>query len=342
VKKTISIFFLLFLLSYAGNAHAFSFQVSPSVTDMSVDPGQTIKIVVRVENKEAVDQSFYVRPVNISDVALDGQPTFVNVGEKTDYELGSWITVSEGPYQLKAGNSLEIPVIISVPKEVSPGAHLGAVAISSESLSTEEGSDVSYSIMSLLSLRVSGAVVDDMIIREFYADKFVYSKPEIKFGFNVENSGNTLLRPQGSIAIEDYLGNKVGTVEVNKGGISAVIPKHQRLYEQSFQDNNLSIGRYTAVAVISFANIEGQKTMTRSTTFWYLPLRPILTVVGSLAVLILLIWLWMRSYIKRKLRKLDGHSSGDNEKRSSKVLFMVLAAVIFSLVFTALMFLFLS
>jgi hypothetical protein len=95
-------------------------------------------------------------------------------------------------------------------------------------------------------------------------------------------------------------------VNENSGG---VMRDKERMYEATWSTDTFSLGRYTAE--VSMAYGEGDsKTLSRSLTFWVVPVQEVGAVLGSLILLVLLVVFGLRSYVRRELKK-AGHVRGN-------------------------------
>jgi len=111
------------------------------------------------------------------------------------------------------------------------------------------------------------------------------------------------LQPQGEILITNMWGKERGVVPINhQTHFGNVLPESIRTFEftwkgeQSFTD----IGRYKAELTLAYGQDE-RKFVTRSTHFWVVPVKQVVTVLGTLAAIILFVTWVIRSYVRRML-----------------------------------------
>lgn len=110
------------------------------------------------------------------------------------------------------------------------------------------------------------------------------------------------------------------------------------------------IGRFDAVMSLNYGN-ESQKTVSASTSFWIIPVVPIVAVLGSV-IFFVLIFIWsLRTYVRRKVNAMTGGGSGrasisEEEKflyegrmPFSRLVFVVVATAIFAVIFLIILFL---
>jgi hypothetical protein len=126
-------------------------------------------------------------------------------------------------------------------------------------------------------------------------------------------------------------GKQIANVRVNESG-GSVFPKSERMVETTWKYDEFAFGRYQAVLSLVYG-IDERKTIYSTTSFWVLPLKPILTALGILFVLIIGLYVSVRMYIQKKLREMGGSSRrvdanfyAKKYQRSSSLLTMVVLA----------------
>jgi hypothetical protein len=191
-----------------------------------------------------------------------------------------------------------------------------------------------------VSLRIAGDAVEEARIREFSTRKLVYTAPDVSFDTKVENVGNVFVRPHGLVEITNMFGTKVGTVAVNDGG-APVFPGEHRVYTVDWKSDSFAIGRYQAVVSLSYGD-DLKKTITATASFWIVPLKFIAIVAFSLLVVILALYLGMRTYIRRTLRSMgvnDTQSADTKRSGSSRLPVVILAVILLVIMLGAVAFL---
>lgn len=310
-------------------------KVTPSLVEEVVDPGIQKSYTVRVENRSTIRQTLYPLVRDITGIGEGGQPIFASEGERSDYGLSSWVEFTERSLDLAPGTSAEVHFVVRVPQNVSPGAHVGSITIASEPPSeTGIGSAVSYEVGSILSLRVSGDIVQDTRIREFSVDALFFKRPDVEFSIRVENLGNVFVRPQGFVDIVGMRGKKVDTLPVNEGGAS-VFPKSDRRFSTHWSSEDFHIGKYTAELSLSVEGEGGMQTLLATTEFWVIPLDVVLPVLGVALLALFAVYVVLRLYVRKQIARATGGvmlSPKGQEAASLSRLSVVLIAVIVALI----------
>ncbi len=336
---------LAFLLPITGHAQAEGVQISPAIVEDRVNPGQSYDYSLKVTNVAETARTFFFSVQDITGVDGRGVPIFATEGEVTPYELSSWIDLPEESITMEPGESRTISFRVTVPTEVSPGSHFGGVFLDSQPprLRTS-GAAVGMSVGSIVSLRVAGEVVEEARLRSFSTEKLIYSVPDVDFTANVENLGNVLVRPHGLIKVVNMTGREVASIRVNDSA-AAVFPESEREFVVEWDRDEFAIGRYQALISLVYGE-DGRRTITGTTSFWVLPVKPILYAIGGVMGFILLVFLIVRVYIRRKLREMGvsnvrrgDYYSKRYDRTASRLLIMTIAIALFSLAFLAFLFL---
>lgn len=321
-------------------------QIKPAIVEDNVSLGGLNEYSVTVTNIASIDKTFFLSTQDIKGLDDQGLPVFAKEGEQTGYELASWISLPAGAITLKAGETKTIPFSVHVPNTASPGAHFGAIFLTNKPASTgTTGSAIGISVASIVSLKIAGDVHEEAQLREFSTGKIVYSAGSVDFTSKIQNLGNVLVRPHGVINITDMFGRKVGEVEVNASA-APVFPASTRKYASTWKKDGFAFGRYEAVGAFSYGDTEA-KTISGTTSFWILPLKPIAIVLGVLLVLIVGMYAAIRMYIRRKLSDMGISSNSRDadyyarkyQRSGSRMIVVTLVVFLVCILFLAFLFL---
>lgn len=267
-----------------------SFSVSPTIYDMTANPGQMWQSTVRIVNPNAYDLKLSVVPNNFVPKDEDGIPQFLPILEPTPQKetFAEWIQI-EQEVVIKAEQTLELPFIIKVPEGASPGGHYAALMISTKPVEPQGNGQVQTSqvISALVFLRVTGDITEQATIRSFRSTNYFLSKPETRFDIRIENKGNVHMQPQGEIKIYNMWGRERGSVPINQQTmLGNVLPQSVRKFsfDWSSEWSISDIGRYTAEVTLAYGKEERQ-FLSSDTAFWIIPWKILLVlflVVGGL------------------------------------------------------------
>ena len=308
------LFFVWFYI-FPGRANAaVGLTIEPAIIEEGVVPGQVFSSVIKATNLDEVTHTFYIVKRDIRELSAGGQPLFAKEGEKTEFEMSSWINIPKTSIVIKAGETEEIPFSITVPVGASAGGHFGGLFLSMSAPELEEsGVGVGYQVGTIINLRIAGEIREEAKIREFSTDKAIYGSPNVDFIIGVENLGNVLIRPRGLLEITDFWGRKLPTMIVNDAG-GAVLPGGTREFETTWEGGMFDFGRYQVVMSLVYGR-EGRQTISSTLSFWILPLKVILPIVGGILALIVLVLALMQFHIKKKVKELRRATQGSSYGR---------------------------
>jgi len=283
--------------------------IVPAVIDppQQFEPGQSEQFSVKVSNLSEQDQTYFLSTRDIIGVRGAGVPIFADTNSlKTGYELSDWITLSLSEVFIPAGGSSEVPFLITVPQDVSPGAHFGSVVISVDAPTLRSsGASIGYEVANIITIRIAGEVSELARIRQFSTSKYIYGTTNVEFSARIENEGSTLVKPTGPLEIVNMFGKRVAQLKFNES-LGAIFPKTAnssgfRDYTVVWEDESPGFGRYEAILSVVYGSEGKMSTLSSTVTFWILPTNIVLTALVILAVLFIVIFITVKLYIRRSM-----------------------------------------
>lgn len=297
---------LFFPESFAFAQGGIGIKISPSLVEERVDPGQVLEGSLTVTNENGGTQTFYVQTRDIIDMRESGAPIFADEDD-TEKRTAGWIEPLVQSFTLAVGESTQLPYRITVPETAEPGSHSAAIFVTREADPVaESGAGVGFHVASLISLRVSGEVTDDLQLRSFSTLRAFHTTPAVTFEARLENNGNVTQRPQGIISISNMFGKEVGKVDMNDTA-GAILPHTERLYTVDWQPDGFMFGRYTAMLSVVYGDLV-RKTITRELSVWIVPVKEVGIVLGGVVLLLGALLLALRAYVRKELKR-AGHTS---------------------------------
>jgi hypothetical protein len=287
---------------------SLTLSVTPTLFNMTANPGQEWVSTVKVINSNPYELSVYADVVNFEAQGESGKGKFIPVfdGETTNQALAEWVTLERKEVVIAPEQTIEIPFRIRVPEDAAPGGHFGAILIGTKSLDTGSGQTVvetSQIVTSLVFLRVTGDIVEDGAIREFRSTKYLSERPKMDFELRFQNNGNVHILPQGDIRIFNMWGEERGVIPVNKQTLFGyVLPGDIRKYTFSWSGewSIADIGRYTAVATLAYGE-DGRQFADSETVFWILPWKIAAVVIMTIIAFVMLVTWAIKLYIRKML-----------------------------------------
>lgn len=332
VLHVMAITLLLVLTPILVNAQTgdnLAITITPPITKLSVGPGETWSSTLKVVNSNDRTLTLNVRAMDFQAAGESGRGKFLprpdTAAGTSTHSLARWIELPKERVTVGANESAQVPFSVSVPNSAEPGGHYAAILVGTGDISadTSAGLNVSSFVSSLLLTRIQGDINETGRIREFTTDAQLYQKQEASFSLRFQNNGNVHLQPRGSITIYNMWGKQRGTIEVNpKTAAGNVLPETTRNFAYSWtgEGNPFDIGRYSAVATVTYGS-DSKKNTSARTSFWVIPLTPIAVGLGTIAVLVgAIVWM-VKRYIRRALRieatKLSGIGAAKSVNVSS-------------------------
>lgn len=283
--------------------------IVPAVIDPAeqFEPGDVAQFSMRVSNLTGGDMTYYLYKRDIIGVRDQGIPIFADSSsETTGYELSDWITLPSDSIFIPAGGETEVPFTMTVPQDVSPGAHFGSIAVSAEPPKLRaSGAGIGYEVANIITIRIAGDAVDLARIRQFSTSKYIYGSTNVEFSARIENEGNTLISPTGPLEVINMFGKQVAMLTFNesKAGIFPKTPRSDGLrdFRVVWQDASPGFGRYEAILSAVYGPEGKMSTISSTVTFWILPMNIITPALIVLGVLFLIIYVSVKLYVRRSM-----------------------------------------
>lgn len=290
------------LAATTNNDTGQALEIAPPVITLTVNPGQ--KVTTQISLRDIVKGDLVVTGQANDFVAAgeDGTPKILIDNKETDpYSLKNWVsplpTLLMHPQKI-----MNMPVVINVPKNASPGGHYGVIRFTATPPDLKgQGVSLSASLGALVLLTVRGDIKDQLAVQEFSTNKdghkgHLFESTPINFVERIKNTGNVHEQPRGLITIKDMFGKVVANVGVNQS-VRNILPGSTRMFTQPLDKTGLGtrklFGRYTATMVLTYG--PKKQTLTAKTTFWIIPYRLIAVVV----ILLIAGFFFVRRLIRR-------------------------------------------
>jgi hypothetical protein len=239
----------------------------------------------------------------VLDIDQNGVPIYsTNKDEVTGMEIADWIKFASSSLTIPGGGSASAQFTITIPEDATPGSHIGTVFVTVNPPDIDSvGAAVAYQVGSNVVVRVAGDIIEQANIRQFSTGKFFYTSQDVDFSVRIENLGNVLVKPVGPLEIYNMLGENVATLTFNEEQ-RMILPFSERTFSNIlWNGDGIGFGRYEAVLSPVYGNDGAVKTMSSTATFWILPMHIIGPAILALVVLLGVVFLFVRLYIKRSL-----------------------------------------
>ena len=300
-----------------------AFSASPSTMDMEAGRGEKIDRQFTVTNTSSADQTFYCSVLKFVPAGDSGSPQFIPF-EKDHAGLPEWIQFSSPSALIRANSKQDIPFSVTVPNDSAAGTFYAAVTISTapaEIIST--GATVEAKTALLIFLTVKGETVEKIALLNFGSgeDQGILTLPPKEFTFSLQNQGNVLLVPEGTITIRNAMGAEVQTLSINAEN-GRLLPKSTRLYRTAWVSQNeagtflekarqewnaFHFGPYTAQLVLTYES-DQKNVLNGEYAFWIFPWHALVFMTGILVIGMSFLFLLV-SFLRQKAFPERPHSS---------------------------------
>lgn len=165
-----------------------SITLSPAISKPLAEAGSTLRGSLTVINDGETEYQFlvYARPFSVTSESYD--PNYTEINERT--EAYQWVQFEKTNVRLAAGERVEIPYTVTVPKKAKAGGHY-AVLFAETQPKQAEGTQVTRKkrVGSLLYVTVDGNLINSGSLEGWDAKLWQKSKP-IGAAIRIKNDGN--------------------------------------------------------------------------------------------------------------------------------------------------------
>ncbi len=341
-KNSIFLFLILILASfaftfktYAQSANGFNVTLSPTVVDLTTDPGTVIHNKFRIHNNNTSPIFLKITINKLSPQNENGN--FVPQTPTKNDQYISWISFDHPNFTAAGDDWTDINFSINVPKDAAFGYYY-AISIGQDTSKIKNANEKVLGqvvLPILLNVRNKNAKAELKLIN-FITTSFVNEYLPVTFNAVFKNTGNVHLRPDGNIFIGRSPSDK-DLISINLNpGFGAILPGGIRNYKISWDDgfivrepvyqdgeieldshknpiyhlvinwNNLTsfrIGKYTATLLAVYDNGTRDIPIEATTTFWVIPYTLFAEILGGLIILFFLFRFLIKIYIKKQIKK---------------------------------------
>lgn len=287
--------------------NANSIKISPLRSDVSLKPGESGTVKVRVTN--VTDNTVVLKPIENDFVAGDEKGTPSIILDENSYSPSHSLKRFMVPLQnvtIASGATADVDMHITVPKTAQAGGYYGALRFAPAG-SSGQPVNLSASVASLVLLTVPGPTTELLALTNFDIQQnggtaTNFRTPDsLSLLVRFVNKGNLQEAPFGQINIQK--GKKV----VYSYNFNQNEPKDEILPDSARRwtvpvKNLGKFGKYTVTGTFGYGS-KGT-TVNVQKTIWIVPTVYIMVIVGAVVLLIVLIttfWMFLRSYKRRIL-----------------------------------------
>lgn len=208
------------------------FQTSTDV-EGTLEPGHTYSYCVRIFNREGVDATYDLAPV---DIRVSRNPDVVIELEKgKPIGTGAWIHFERTLITIPSGTIALVPYVIKVPADAPPGTNFGGISID-EHGAPGSGLMITKSIVVQVIVDIPGNATHKLNVDDIrYQRLLVHPQDKSFVGFSVvaDNQGNAIEHIAGDITIKSITGHAVADLKLTP---DRVLPKGRRRFRVMWND----------------------------------------------------------------------------------------------------------
>jgi len=249
----ICIYLLLFCCipeASANDNQQISIGVSPAVIEVAGSAGQQIQRELTISNQTGIGL-----PVSTKVESLIDTDEVISSSIRQQFDGSSWISLDEESFLMGTDETKKIPVMISIPKDATPGGHYAQISIRGLTLENGklEGSGTSIVVPEItvsVFITVAGYINERLNLAS--SDIFgitVAQGSEKLINFNIENRGNV-----HALVVPMLILEKNGK-EYSKTALTpkVILPNSIKSYSETWQVPKPS-GIYSARIEFSYGN----------------------------------------------------------------------------------------
>ncbi|HCC04845.1 TPA: hypothetical protein DEP58_00890 [Patescibacteria group bacterium] len=257
-----------------------TFSVSPVVANEKAKPRDIIKKEVIVTNNTDKRVDVYISVENID--PTEGAKEFVGPGASDlSTSLANWVEITRGVIDLDPRESRKIPYLIHVNLSAKPGSYYARLQFREGARRTEAEAGIEGSAL-MLNVEVEDNAIERLQLGNFISEDSVVLGNSVSFSYLLENVGNRLLEPRGSIRIFNRKGEEVGSIPLNADG-EEINPENKRQLAASWSAVG-RFGKYKAFLDLEYG--ENQLASVQDTVyFWVFPWKEITAALMGVLVL---------------------------------------------------------
>lgn len=272
-------------------------KISPVRTDLVINKGETKIMTINLQNVTGAEATFKAI-INDFVAGKDekGQPALILDDNEYAPTRSLKKHILDIPnVTLKANETKEIKVSISIPSNATAGGYFGAVRFALASSDGGQSVTLSASVGSIILVKVPGEIKEKMDINSFDVRRgaegvggsalFTTNK-DLYAVVRFKNYGDVHEQPFGKIEVKQ--GKKlVQSIEINntdpKGN---VLPDSIRRFNVKL-DKIGSFGKYTVIG--NFGYGENGQLLSATTSFWVIPIALVVGVIVAIILVLALI-----------------------------------------------------
>ena len=284
------IFLLIFFSLFIATAPARAFEISPVKSLLTIDPGASQTIIVKIKNTEKNNLTF---KLNVLGMMQDenGLPIFSRGTDVAE----NWVYPENNSADIKSGETKSINFIIKIPVDAVSGSYYLGLAVEPV-LKKNDQASLTTRLVSLLTLQVKGTVRESVIIEKWAPVNAMADKKIWKFDLNLKNDGTIEVTMRAAAAIRNWRGEEIFSEPIVLGN-KFLAGSKRVLHPEIILKNGIGLpGLYSAQIKINYGLTN--QTVSAIAYVWYFP-RWSKIILGIIILILVFLIFWRVKRVKR-------------------------------------------
>lgn len=279
-------------------AQAVGVQVLPLVIDKTVGPRDIFTEIITLTNDQSYLLTVYPTINEVEADSSGGIKDLVSpVQDDRARSITSWVTLRQAGVDIKPGETIEIPISVSVNPKAAIGEYHAFIGFAGGRNRPEAETKVKNGIAPgvLLRLEIPDKTVERVAVDGFIVDRFVFSSADNTVTYTIKNPGDKSVVPSGEIIFYNTRGSEVGSTIVNPEKL-VLEPKSALSFITTAPTSGV-MGKYKAYLSVDYGSSQ-LASVYDTAFFYYVPWKQLWALLGGLALFSLILFL----YLYRRLR----------------------------------------
>ncbi|HUC87940.1 MAG TPA: DUF916 domain-containing protein [Candidatus Binatia bacterium] len=281
----------------ASAAEANGFQISPVLSEITIDKGQSQTVPITVTNPtDVVSNDQVVVDDFTASTQENGTPNLLLNGQVADPRHNFKSLVDPIPnISIPPKGTASVEVTLSVPPGANSGGYYGTVRIVPVTSGNGNGNvGLTASVGTLFLVTVPGNLIEKLDLVQLsaahnnQASSLLFSgTPQVLT--RLSNVGDIQVQPFGRVNVTNMFGKVVASYEFNNlSPRSNILPNSIRKFIDKLPKQNW-LGHYTIEESLAYTSGSGN-LINDSVGFWYLPIWSIAVLVVALFIIVAIVY----------------------------------------------------
>lgn len=269
------------------------FQLGPTRFHLTLAPGEEQTVTLQILSRMGAPATYRLTSEDFGPGEDPLDPTHLYGTDDGPFAARTWLTPGAPSVLLQHGERAFVTIRVRVPRDAEPGDHYAALLVEREP-EGDAGFNVVSRVGTLFLLTVKGSVVRQGAVTDLLSRHSLYWASPIVLRLTAQNEGTVHMIPDGSVIIHNMFGLPVAELPVERW---IVLRDSTRAVDLPWEPA-FALGRYTASTHL---RLFGQESAMLETSFWVIPVLPLLFVALIVFVVSFLVqYFFARFEVRRR------------------------------------------